>query len=84
MKSSKNIGEEVIINFGEKGVVMAIISAVKFNDMSVLYDVKVFPFSNEPESKHISVEIKDIPSYYVELPQDRFIGKTNMPVNFIN
>lgn len=84
MKIDKSIGDKIVVNFGLQGLVNGEVSAIKFNDMQVLYDIKVYPFPNEPDNKHIFQELKDVQSYFVEKPEDRFIGVSNMPINELN
>jgi len=82
MDSDKKIGDAVVVNLGHSGLIRdCFIRAVKFTESKVLYDVEVFPFLDEPDNEHLSVLLIDVKSYYVEHPEDRFTGKTNMPFN---
>jgi hypothetical protein len=80
MESDKNIGDAVVLNFGDSGLIRnAFISGIRFTMAEVNYDVKIYPFLGESDNEHIIVELKDVRGYYVEHPEDRFTGKSHMP-----
>jgi len=88
MKNSKRpeIGDKCVVNLGVCGVIInCIVSSKTQTDQGkVYYNVKIKPFVLEKESRHIETEIKDIDSYFIEHEKDRFIGKSNMPINNVN
>lgn len=72
LPSRFQIGTAVVVNFGTAGVVFGEVSAAKFSAGIVFYDVDVYPFTDEPNNMKMFITLKDIKSYYVEDPQDRF------------
>jgi hypothetical protein len=81
MESDKKIGDAVVLNYGVSGLLRnCFIIAVKFTDHKVKYDVKIYPFPDEEENKNHFHILVDIDSYFVEKPEDRFTGKSHMPL----
>ena len=79
MESNKKIGDAVVINFGESGLLRnCFVHAVKFTESKVLYDLKIYPYT-EDYLKEIFFILPDIDSFFIEKPTDRFTGDSNMP-----
>lgn len=80
MESDKKIGDAVVLNYGVSGLLRnCFVYAVKFTKSKVKYDVKIFPYPDEEHNKDLFHILTDIDSYFVEHPEDRFTGKSNMP-----
>lgn len=71
--------QEIVVNFGKAGILIGKITAIKFTESKVLYDVDVYPFP-EIEYKNQSQKLTNIDSYYIELPEDRFNGMSNIGI----
>lgn len=81
MESDKKLGDAVVVNYGVSGLLRnCFVQSIKFDEGKVYYDVKIFPFPDEEDNKDSFFIIKDVDSYFIELPTDRFIGRTNMPL----
>lgn len=80
MDSDKQIGDAVIINYGYSGILRdCFVTAVKFSEGEVYYNVRICPFLDDEEWKEKSFLIENVKSFFVEYPEDRFTGKSNMP-----
>jgi len=74
MESRFSIGKEVVINFGKSGLISGVICGVAFTESKVYYDITINPFSDNQYNQTVS----RIDSYFVELPEDRFNGNSNI------
>lgn len=66
--------QEVVVNFGKAGLLSGQIDAIKFTESKVYYDVIILPFA---DNEYPQV-LKEVDSYFVESPEDRFNGKSNI------
>jgi hypothetical protein len=74
MDSRFEFNDDVVINFGKSGVLSGKINAVKFTASKVYYDVIILPFA---DNEYPQV-LKEIDSYFIEAPEDRFNGRSNI------
>lgn len=74
--SRHKIGDVVIINFFNCGKISTgIISGIKYTDYGkVLYDIALYPFSNEPQNKDLKTILKDIDSYFITTEYDDLLN----------
>lgn len=69
-------GDECVVNYGQSGVLKNCkFVRSKRSEGCTWFDVILFPFEDEPE--HWS-ELNGIRSIYVERPEARFIGKSQI------
>lgn len=74
MYSRFEFNDDVVINFGKSGILSGKINAVRFTAAKVYYDVIILPFA---DNEYPQV-LKEIDSYFIEAPEDRFNGKSNI------
>jgi hypothetical protein len=76
-------GDNVVVNFGNAGVISGIVENISFSMGLVFYDIKIYPFLDEPENRHVYEILRNVRGYFIEKPTDRFKGKSNMGLSII-
>jgi len=76
------VGTAVVINYGKCGCLSnCFVYKVKVGIKSITYDIKIYPFLDNPDDVDVFFIMKDIDEHFIELPFDRFQGKSNMPLD---
>jgi hypothetical protein len=75
-------GDDCVINFGVSGVIENCkYVCTTYSGGCTYFDIDVYPFLHEPENKDHWSRLSMIRSIYVEEPNDRFEGKSQI-MNF--
>lgn len=80
------VNDDVVANFGAAGLIAPCrVAGIHFGNGKIHYDLAIQPFKEDggPDSE-MSQEIKFVDSYFVEHPNDRFIGKSNLNHGLVN
>lgn len=73
--SRHKIGDTIILDFYNCGKLSTgTISGIKYTDYGkVLYDITLYPFSNEEGNEEIKTVLKDIDSFFVKTEYDELL-----------
>jgi len=74
--SRHKMGDTIILDFFNCGKLEnGTISGIKYTDYGkVLYDITLYPFSNEEGNEDLKTILKDIDSYFVKTEYDELLG----------
>lgn len=77
ISSRHEIGDTIVLDFFNCGKLSTgIIAGVKYTDYGkVLYDITLYPFSNEKGNEDLKTTLKDIDSYFVKTEYEEILNQ---------